>query len=166
MSPFSWFFCFTNISDSLFFTYAHVFCLSTYSHHSTLEDFQLSHIFLDFLLTLPGWELRLREGMGILCYRNPWCIKFCRAEMGKKGRKAEVWECDQRPPVSVRVICWHKVRGFSAEKCKTMYFAKNYLNYAQVRMHAWIMFYSATTSIRKNKGVNEDIVSMCRAGKK
>lgn len=66
MSPFHLFFCLTNISNSLFFSYAHLFCLYAYSHHSALEHFQPGHIFLEFLLTLPGWELRLREGMGIL----------------------------------------------------------------------------------------------------
>lgn len=33
-------------------------------------------------------------------------------------------------------------------------------------MHAGIMFYSSTTSMGKNKGDNEDIISMCSAGKK
>lgn len=104
MSPFSLFFCLTNTSNSLFFSYVHVFFLSAYYHHSTLEDFQLSHIFLDFLLMLPGWELRLREEWESSVTEIPG-IKFCKAEMGEKGRKAEVGECGQRPPVSSRGIC-------------------------------------------------------------
>lgn len=49
-----------------------------------------------------------------------------------------------------------------------MHFAKNYLNYTQICMHAYagIMFYSATTSMGKKKDVNDDIISMYRAGKK
>lgn len=49
-----------------------------------------------------------------------------------------------------------------------MHFGKNYLNYTQIYMyvHVGIMFYLAATSLGKKKDVNEDIISMCRAGKK
>lgn len=54
----------------LFFPYAHVFCLSADSHHSTLEHFQLGHIFLDFLLILWVFPWLFAEDCGLLPWAN------------------------------------------------------------------------------------------------
>lgn len=105
MLSLSLFFCLANISNSLFFTYAHVFCLSAYPSSLNSGRFPIEPHFSWLLANTPWLGAETKGGNGNPVLEKSLVSSFAKQRWEEKRRKAEVGECDQRPHVSFRVIC-------------------------------------------------------------
>lgn len=90
MSPFSLFFCLTNISNSLFFTYAHVFCLSAYSSSLNSGRFPIEPHFSWLLANTPWLGAEIEGGNVNPVLEKSLVSSFAKQRWGRREEKQKL----------------------------------------------------------------------------